>query len=197
MPRMTREEIDRALRAPQPTLQDREIVEASAIGNHLRDLRQELEAGHLAQHGERPTRGLLVGRRQKVWDRAYAEIGTAVEAKREFLWSDDPRAVEFRESAWTKAREDFDAKYEEWQGNYLAAIQQAGPQLQPQPQEQSTMSNNQQQTQQQTLNRENEQRKARSEQMRRLQEARRQQEQEQEKKRQQERSQNQTRGMER
>lgn len=198
VPRMTPEEIDRALRAPQPTLQDRESVEASAIGNHLRDLRQELEAGHLAQHGERPTRGLLVGTRQKSWDRAHAEIGTAVEAKREFLWSDDPRAVEFRESAWTKAREDFDAKYEKWQGNYLAAIQQqAGPQLQPQPQEQSTMSNNQQQTQQQTLNRENEQRKARSEQMRRLQEARRQQEQEQEKKRQQERSQNQTRGMER
>lgn len=194
VPRMTREEIDRALRAPQPTLQDREIVEASAIGNHLRDLRQELEAGHLAQHGERPTRGLLVGRRQKVWDRAYAEIGTAVEAKREFLWSDDPRAVEFRESAWTKAREDFEAKYEKWQGNYLAAIQQAGPQLQPQPQEQSTMSNNQQQTQQQTLNRENERRKAQQEQLRRLQEARRQQEQEQ--KRQQERSRNNSFGQE-
>ena len=178
---MTPEEIDRALRAPQPTLQHRECVEASAIGNHLRDLQQELEAGHLAQHGERPTRGLFVGTRQKSWDRAHAEIGTAVEAKGEFLWSDDPRAVEFRESAWTKAYEDFDAKYEKWQGNYMAAIQQqAGPQLQPQPQEKSTMSNNQQQTQQQTLNRENEQRKARSEQMRRLQEARRQQEQEQE-----------------
>ena len=197
VPRMTREEIDRALRAPQPTLQDRESVEASAIGNHLRDLRQELEAGHLAQHGERPTRGLLVGRRQKVWDRAYAEIGTAVEAKREFLWSDDPRAVEFRESAWTKAREDFEAKYEKWQGNYLAAIQQqAGPQLQPQPQEQSTMSNNQQQTQQQTLNRENERRKAQQEQLRRLQEARRQQQAEQEKKQQQERSRNNSFGQE-
>ena len=196
VPRMTREEIDRALRAPQPTLQDRESVEASAIGNHLRDLRQELEAGHLAQHGERPTRGLLVGRRQKAWDRAYAEIGTAVEAKREFLWSDDPRAVEFRESAWTKAREDFESRYEKWQGNYLAAIQQAGPQLQPQPQEQSTMSNNQQQTQQQTLNRENERRKAQQEQLRRLQEARRQQEQEQEQKRQQERSRNNSFGQE-
>lgn len=199
VPRMTREEIDRALRAPQPTLQDRESVEASAIGNHLRDLRQELEAGHLAQHGERPTRGLLVGTRQKSWDRAHAEIGTAVEAKREFLWSDDPRAVEFRESAWTKAREDFDAKYEKWQGNYLAAIQQqAGPQLQPQPQpqEQSTMSNNQQQTQQQTLNRENERRKAQQEQLRRLQEARRQQQAEQEQKRQQERSRNNSFGQE-
>jgi len=196
VPRMTREEIDRALRAPQPTLQDREIVEASAIGNHLRDLRQELEAGHLAQHGERPTRGLLVGRRQKVWDRAYAEIGTAVEAKREFLWSDDPRAVEFRESAWTKAREDFESRYEKWQGNYLAAIQQAGPQLQPQPQEQSTMSNNQQQTQQQTLNRENERRKAQQEQLRRLQEARRQQQAEQERKQQQERSRNNSFGQE-
>ena len=126
MPRMTPEEIDRALRTPQPTLQDREIVEASAIGNHLRDLRQELEEGHRRQHGERPTKGLLVGIRQKAWDRAHAEIGTAVEAKREFLWSDDPRAVEFRESAWTKAREDFEAKYEKWQGNYLAAIQQQG-----------------------------------------------------------------------
>lgn len=196
VPRMTPEEIDRALRAPQPTLQDRESVEASAIGNHLRDLRQELEAGHLAQHGERPTRGLLVGRRQKVWDRAYAEIGTAVEAKREFLWSDDPRAVEFRESAWTKAREDFESRYEKWQGNYLAAIQQAGPQLQPQPQEQSTMSNNQQQTQQQTLNRENERRKAQQEQLRRLQEARRQQQAEQEQKRQQERSRNNSFGQE-
>lgn len=196
VPRMTPEEIERALRAPQPTLQDRESVEASAIGNHLRDLRQELEAGHLAQHGERPTRGLLVGRRQKAWDRAYAEIGTAVEAKREFLWSDDPRAVEFRESAWTKAREDFDAKYAKWQGNYLAAIQQAGPQHQQQPQEQSAMSNNQQQTRQQTLNRENERRKAQQEQLRRLQEARRQQQAEQERKQQQERSRNNSFGQE-
>ena len=93
----------------------------------------------------------------------------------------DVQRTASRHGAPHVAYEDFDAKYEKWQGNYMAAIQQqAGPQLQPQPQEKSTMSNNQQQTQQQTLNRENEQRKARSEQMRRLQEARRQQEQEQE-----------------
>lgn len=197
VPRMTREEIDRALRAPEPPAPNRELVEEAAIGGHLRDMRASLETQFREQHGERPEKAGLFGNKQKAWDRAHSEIDTAVQARREFLRSDDPRAVGFRENAWETAREGYEAKHEQWSRNRWAAIQQTGPQHQQQPQEQSAMSNNQQQTQQQTLNRENEQRKARQEQMRRMQEARRQQEQEQEKKRQQERSQNQTRGMER
>jgi len=194
---MTREEIDRALRAPEPPAPNRELVEEAAIGGHLRDMRATLETQFREQHGERPEKAGLFGNKQKAWDRAHSEIDTAVQARREFLRSDDPRAVGFRENAWETACEGYEAKHEQWSRNRWAAIQQTGPQHQQQPQEQSAMSNNQQQTQQQTLNRENEQRKARQEQMRRMQEARRQQEQEQEKKRQQERSQNQTRGMER
>jgi colicin import membrane protein len=162
-------------------------------------MRASLETQFREQHGERPEKAGLFGNKQKAWDRAHSEIDTAVQARREFLRSDDPRAVGFRENAWETAREGYEAKHEQWSRNRWAAIQQAGPQHQQQPQEQSDMSNNTttRNGQEQTLNRENERRKAQQEQMRRLQEARRQQEQEQEKKRQQERSQNQTRGMER
>lgn len=193
-PRMTREEIEQALRAPEPQKPFREVVEATAIGDHLRDMRSGLEKQFREQHGERPERAGIFGNRQKSWDRAHAEIDTAVSARREFLRSDDPRAVEFRENAWNSAVEAAEDKHSEWSRNYWAAAHQSASQRQQQRPQEHTMSQSQSQTrnpQEQTLQRENAKQKARQDQLRRIQQARQQQEQEQ-KRREQERGRNNT-----
>jgi len=104
-------EIDGALGTPQPTLPDRESVEAYVIGNRLDDLQQELETGHRQQHGERPTSGWFVGTRQKQWDKEHAQIDRQVEQRKEHLRSDAPEARQFR----AQAQQQYGAEHTAWE----------------------------------------------------------------------------------
>lgn len=125
LPPMTPAQREAALRAPEPRI-NRELVEAEAIEHQVLAYRQKLDQDHQERHGPRPDpeRGGLIERMRarkaaEKWDRdqaAYEEqSATAVEDYREMLHSDDPKAVRFRESAWSKGKAEHEARHADWE----------------------------------------------------------------------------------
>jgi len=146
---MTEEERRQALAKPEPQTPNRELTETKAIGEHAKQYRADLQSKFKDQHGERPDprEGNFIARfgataRADKWDREHGEIDTAVKSRTEFLRSDDPRAVNFRESAWERAEKKHDTEHSAWASDRWAAIAQQPPTVQPQPPKERTMSSN-------------------------------------------------------
>ncbi|MDD5470500.1 MAG: Ti-type conjugative transfer relaxase TraA [Sideroxydans sp.] len=147
---MTAEEQRQALSKPKPQAPNRELTETRAIGEHAKAYRADLQTRFKDQHGERPDprEGNFIARfgataRAEKWDREHGEIDTAVKARTEFLRSDDPRAVNFRESAWERAEQKHETEHSAWASDRWAAVAQQSPTEQsPQPKEKTMSSNN-------------------------------------------------------
>jgi len=115
----------KAERTPEPIQQaqadhpgdlpNQEMVELEAIGQHVKQYRAERDEAFREEHGERPEErdGLLgfASRRQAAaWDKAYENVDRTVEAREQFLLSDDPKAQAFRDRAWRGEVEKYDKK---------------------------------------------------------------------------------------
>lgn len=96
-------------------LPNQEMVELAAISKYLKQYRVERDEAFRDEHGHRPEErdGLLgfASRRQAAaWDKAYEGVDREVSAREEFLLSDDPEALAFREKAWAVEVEKYDKK---------------------------------------------------------------------------------------
>ncbi|MES2832451.1 MAG: Ti-type conjugative transfer relaxase TraA [Pseudomonadota bacterium] len=146
---MTAEEQQLALSKPEPQLPNRELIETRAINGHAKAYRANLQSKFKEQHGDRPDarESNFVARfgaaaRAEKWDRKHSEVEIAVKAKIEFLWSDDPWAINFRKSAWDPVQQKHEAEHSLWASDRWAAVAQRslGVQL-PRLQEKTIRSN--------------------------------------------------------
>ncbi len=112
--KLTKEERARILRTPEPKRPNRELIEAAGIARELERYRKRCEEQFLNDRGERPEDGWFVRRAQRKWDEAKRRLEAAIEERHALLWSDDPRAVAWRNQEWKRAEAAWEQKHDAW-----------------------------------------------------------------------------------
>ncbi|KPX37852.1 TraI/MobA(P) family conjugative relaxase [Pseudomonas savastanoi] len=122
-PAMTLDEAQQALSARPPVRPVRDYIEMNAVEDDLAQYRSKLDRTHRESWGERPEpekAGGFIGRhmakgKAMQWDIDFNKnVERPSEARREHLNSDDPDAVEFRDTAWNQAIKAHDSSVNDW-----------------------------------------------------------------------------------
>jgi len=131
LPPMTAAQREAALKAPEPTI-NRELVEAAAVERVVAAYRTQQEQVRQEQLGPRPdpeVGGFIEKMRARKaadkWDLNHVahqeQLSMQVDGYREKMRGDDPKAVAFREDAWTKAKSAHAVIHAEWRSNQVRA----------------------------------------------------------------------------